>query len=465
LRKDKKNKFAWQQQAQSTIVYQAAAEIRDSTQNRVSIETALLLVTEQPSLLRTAPVQLADRILQLAVALQLTPADAADLLVRNPDLINLLPHRLRTASESLGAALQLPPKAALVALAGDLNLLDTPPLRVREAVQHLAEALQLPFVAVTNMAVQQPSLLLMSPSTAKARFNNIINLLGIPSSTAVELLLQEPRLLLPKSDVVTSNHHQLQQLLGVTGEELSSWVVCAPELLLLSSDVVRKRLKLIPAILWQVSAKARAEHKLPPSAPQDWPRLVVYASRDPRVLLLNPHTVRQRALWLSKALTLPAEVVSWLVCCHPSYLVAEPGAVGRWRDDVQHLLQLSYKQVHKLLACPEVFLTVPVQHMLLVMNHLMVLLNLPFTTIQQLVSKEPLILAQDLPLLSASYQSLQPLWSNIGQSPGQSLVNQLLQQEPALLLLAPGRLQQVLQQQAAGLGLNPGARVSLHHPQ
>ena len=72
------------------------------------------------------------------------------------------------------------------------------------------------------------------------------------------------------------------------------------------------------------------------------------------MLLLNPHTVRQRALWLSKALTLPAEVVSWLVCCHPSYLVAEPGAVGRWRDDVQHLLQLSYKQVHKLVACPEV---------------------------------------------------------------------------------------------------------------
>ena len=98
--------------------------------------------------------------------------------------------------------------------------------------------------------------------------------------------------------------------------------------------------------------------------------------------------------------------------------------------------------------------------MLLVMNHLTVLLNLPFTTIQQLVSKEPLILAQDLPLLSASYQSLQLLWSNIGQSPGQSLLNQLLQQEPALLLLAPGRLQQVLQQQAAGLGLNPGAWVA-----
>ena len=94
------------------------------------------------------------------------------------------------------------------------------------------------------------------------RFDNIINLLGIPSPEAVELLLQEPRLLLPKSDVVTSNYHQLQKLLGVTGEELSSWVARAPELLLLSSDVVCKRLKLIPAILWQVSAKARAEHKV-----------------------------------------------------------------------------------------------------------------------------------------------------------------------------------------------------------
>jgi hypothetical protein len=109
--------------------------------------------------------------------------------------------------------------------------------------------------------------------------------------------------------------------------------------------------------------------------------------------------------------------------------------------------------------------------MLLVMNHLTLLLNLPFTTIQQLVCKEPLLLAQDLPLLSASYHSLQQLWSSVAQPPdasgGQTLVSaqdaqlqQLLQKEPALLLLAPGRLQQVLQQQSDALGLHPWAWVA-----
>jgi hypothetical protein len=100
------------------------------------------------------------------------------------------------------------------------------------------------------------------PLPLPARFQNLNNLLGVSPSECAELLLQEPRLLLPKVDVVTRNHQQLQQRLGLSADDLRSWLVRVPELLLVSSDIVGKRLKLLPTILWQVSAKARAEHKV-----------------------------------------------------------------------------------------------------------------------------------------------------------------------------------------------------------
>jgi hypothetical protein len=74
-------------------VWGIANELRAFTSNQVSLELALFLYTQQPSLLHLPPGALAARLMQLANGLDLSPADMADLLVRNPNLINLLPAR------------------------------------------------------------------------------------------------------------------------------------------------------------------------------------------------------------------------------------------------------------------------------------------------------------------------------------------------------------------------------------
>jgi hypothetical protein len=74
------------------IVRQRAKAIQDTTRGRVSLELALLMLTEQPSLMSEAPARLARRILDMSTALNIKQADAAQLLASNPLLLQALPY-------------------------------------------------------------------------------------------------------------------------------------------------------------------------------------------------------------------------------------------------------------------------------------------------------------------------------------------------------------------------------------
>lgn len=70
-----------------------ARMLRTCTQGKLNLELCLFIFTEQPQLLSVNTKQMAARIMTLADALGLPPADVAEVLIRCPALLDVLPLR------------------------------------------------------------------------------------------------------------------------------------------------------------------------------------------------------------------------------------------------------------------------------------------------------------------------------------------------------------------------------------
>ena len=71
---------------------QQAVQLLAIAKSRVSLDLALFLFTEQPSLLEVPPPQLARRMLELSTTLGIKQADVAHLLASNPGLLSAWPY-------------------------------------------------------------------------------------------------------------------------------------------------------------------------------------------------------------------------------------------------------------------------------------------------------------------------------------------------------------------------------------
>jgi len=70
-----------------------ARMLRTCTQGKLNLQLCLFIFTEQPQLLSVNTKQMAARIMTLADALGLPPADVAEVLIRCPALLDVLPLR------------------------------------------------------------------------------------------------------------------------------------------------------------------------------------------------------------------------------------------------------------------------------------------------------------------------------------------------------------------------------------
>lgn len=77
----------------SCVVYSYAKELAGRTRGRLSLQTSLFLVTQQPTLLATPAAMLAARIGDIAQIFSITHNDMAGIMALNEELVNILPYR------------------------------------------------------------------------------------------------------------------------------------------------------------------------------------------------------------------------------------------------------------------------------------------------------------------------------------------------------------------------------------
>lgn len=489
----RRNRTATKRHEQSgerkAIALQYAQDLSLYCKSRLSLQSALHLLTSSPQLMRLPPPRLAERMAAHAGALGLALGDVADLLVRSHRLVDMLPFKLRQGAEALAAALDVPLVLALVVAAQFPAALSQPPLLIRQRTGAIAAALEIPFRAAAALVVREAGLFNVQPHMLPDRVAALGKLLGIPSPAALELCCDEPRLLLPAPGVIRNNHLRLVMLVkelldgrddvmdggaanrdrdleaasdgggaGPTsgpvdgagegsqpaaepGEQppsgapevqrmLRSWARRAPMLLVRRADAVAARLRSLPAELAAAAPSSlpgagAAVASLPPRAVARW------VARDPRVLLVRPGAA-ERAVrhGLSPSVMRTLEVVYALVAAHPSYLVLREGAgLDSWAADVGHLLQLPKGAAGKLAAEPEVFLTLLPGEILTAVHALSDVLRAPFTAARAMALLEPRLLLHPAGAVASEFSELQRLLPSDARA-GVAL----LRRAPALLL-------------------------------
>lgn len=210
----------------------------------------------------------------------------------------------------------------------------------------------MPLLSDTASFLAPSSVLLYNRVTA------LCGLLEVDCPTAAALALEEPRLLLVRASSLVNNFTLAKQALGLRRNRLVSWIRRAPALLLLEATELNKRMAALPDALCRAAIPVISHAAAHLS--RDHKTLLKYVERDPRVLLLSAGEVRERAAWWF-SLRVRKPPVLWALACHPSYLVAPPGAVEQWLRSVEHLLQCNLRFYHILLLTPEVRLLWAVQ--------------------------------------------------------------------------------------------------------